>query len=244
MTVQEIINKATEYQDKYLNMVNSYNKKQSLLLAKYPEELKDYKPEYIQNQLQLKLRQNSIDEKTNAREFIKGTEAYLWDASHKKNDLKYPLRAENDINKKILAENIYQRAFNFLSATKDLNNIEAEIKHAFQVDENYFSSLVDILEAKKESDPLKFSQLDQQQIDFYKRLDDIKNKFAVKTKLNEVNKAIDDFSNLQKKGISFLNALSGGIVNYYDQDAVKKMTALQVKEISDHVNESAQYWEN
>jgi hypothetical protein len=36
-------------------------------------------------------------------------------------------------NKRILAENIYQRAFNFLAVTKDLNNIEAEVKHAIEV---------------------------------------------------------------------------------------------------------------
>ncbi len=244
MTIIELTNKAAEYQEKYSSMVNSYNKKQSLLLATYPDALKDYKPEYIQNQLQLKLKTNAIDEKATASEFIKGAESYLWNASHKKNDIKYPLRAENDINKKILAESIYQRAFNFLAATKDLNKIEAEVNYAMQVDDNYFSSLMDIIEAKKESDSVKFSQLDQKELDFYKRLDDINLKFELKTGLTEVNKTINAFSDLQKKGISFLNALSGGIVNYYDADTVKTMNANQVKDIVDHVNASSEFWQN
>lgn len=219
-------------------MISGYNTKQNELQARYPEAMKDYKEEVWQEQLKAKLKENADAEALKASNFIKSVDKNLHNAYDKKVKARFPLKADNDIEKMLLSEAIHQRAFNFLSVVNENSTILNELQSALNTDLNYFSALIDILNAKR-PDPVNIS--DQKTADFYRSLDKLNNQFSEKNGLSEVEAAITELETIKVKAASYFKALIAGEVNYLDADVIKKMTPQEISKAVDTVNNSLQY---
>jgi len=242
MTPQELKNKAVRYAEKYFELLRGYNKKQNDLLSRARPEFKNHLAEYVEKQIQEEIQKVITDTRKEVGDFVKLIATNLTEANIEKDKIKFPLRYAPDTNKNLIAENIYQRAFNFLNTAKDVNVIEAEIKKALDIDVNYFSSLIQLVNAKRPIDTVGQSNLEQDEVFFYRHIDEINGAFELRTGIKDLNEAVQSITNIQKKVNSFFNALIDNIQFYYDKDSMLKMSQDERVKSVDRINASAEYW--
>lgn len=238
MTSSELISKAKEYRERFNALRKDYKEKQLVLLNSRKAELKNYSDEYIQEQVKKEIGQLAEAQKNLTKDFIEGTGIYFKETKKKIDELRYPLSSE-DTQKKILLELIHQRAFNFLNQATDLRKIENALRDALMTDENYFSSLLEILEARRKDN----SNLNPEERNFYSMIDSMKKDFEQKRGIPELERAKETFRELSKETERYLKALDDGQIGYYTKREVENLNQDEVTKEYEFVTASMQYWE-
>lgn len=103
---------------------------------------------------------------------------------------KYPLRYSDDINKKLLGEMIYKRAFDFVKNTKNKDAWLKEIILAAETNEtDYLNSLIEIIDSEKPSDAeiLQLNEADRYIYDNFNSIkEQIRDKYKMADRINDL----------------------------------------------------------
>ncbi len=237
MNHSELIAKAKEYRERFNALRKEYKEKQLSLLNTRKSELKNYSDEYIQEQIKREKGQLAEAHKKLVKDYFESTEIYLKDCIKKIEELRYPLTTGSDYGK-IQLELIRQRAFNYLSQVTDLRKIENQLRDALLIDENYFSSMLEILEARRKGN----YELKPEERDFYSRVDKMKKDFELKKGISELQRSREKFRELTKETERYLEALDDGHIIYYTKTEVENMKQDEVAKEYDFVSASMPYW--
>jgi len=226
---------AKELFQKFTSLRRDYREKQLNAMKPKPE-WKNYSEQYIRELIKKEVGKLAELQLEEAGNFQKSVERYYRDTVNKINQVRYPLISQTDTDKLILLELIRQRAFNFLSLTNDNSRIETELRTAMNTDENYFSSLIDLIKAKKPT------ELSENEIEFYKRVEKLERDFEQIKDIAALKKQRDSFSELVTEANRYIQALRDGKIDYYTKSEVESLKQEEVNNNYDFITQSMSYW--
>jgi hypothetical protein len=103
-------------------------------------------------------------------------------------------------------------------------------------DENYFSSLIDLIKAKKPT------ELSGNEIEFYKRVEKLERDFEQIKGIDALKKQRDSFSELVTEANRYIQALRDGKIDYYTKSEVESLKQEEVNNNYDFITQSMSYW--